>query len=112
VAQIAGGNDRTQLVVYSNCAATVNAGAVQANFGINTASSVSLAYAYRANDFAVSVGGGTPATDTSGTVPATLVYMNLGRFDFGGAETLNGHIQSLAYYNRRLPNQTIQSLTV
>ena len=66
--------------------------------------------AYNLNDFAVVADGGAVTTDATGTVP-TVTQVNFGVW-FGSAGTfLNGHIASLAYYNTRLPNATLQSLT-
>lgn len=104
-------NNRHQLNVYTTVTATVVGGAVQSNIGINTSAAVNLAYAYKANDFAVSVNGGTVVVDTSGTVPTTLAYATLGKWDFGTAASLNGHIRTISYYNTRLPNATLQALT-
>lgn len=67
-----------------------------------------IAAAYKANDFAVSLGGATPVTDTSGTLP-TVDRLRIGT-DQGGA-TLCGHIKRLAYYPRRLSDSTLQALT-
>jgi hypothetical protein len=69
-----------------------------------------FAVAYKANDFACSLNGAAALTDVSGSVP-TVDRINIGR---AGTATgwLNGHLQSLTYYNRRLPNATLQSLTV
>ena len=103
--------NRQQMNVYTTCTATVVGGAVQSNIGINTSAAVNLAYAYKANDFAASANGGTVATDTSGTVPTTLAYATLGKWDYGTAASLNGHIRQIAYYNTRLPNATLQALT-
>jgi hypothetical protein len=64
--------------------------------------------AYKLNDFAATVNGATVVTDTSGTVPAvnTLYIGNQASSQF-----LNGHIRAIAYYNTRLPNTQLQTLT-
>ena len=111
IAQIAGGNDRHQIGVFTPTTATVNADVVQANIGSNTMQSVTTAYAYKTNDFATSSGGNAAATDAVGTVPVTLTYATLGKFDFGGGTSLNGHIRRLTYYATRLPNATLQALS-
>jgi hypothetical protein len=64
---------------------------------------------YKLNDFAASLNGGAVATDTSGTLPV-VNKLNIGsRFD--GLANLNGHIKSLTYYQTRLPNATLQTLS-
>jgi hypothetical protein len=66
------------------------------------------AFAYATNDFAVSVSGSTPLTDTSGTIP-TVTQLNIG--GEGGTGVLNGHIRSIRYYPSRLTNAQLQALT-
>jgi hypothetical protein len=104
-------NNRNQMSGYTAFTATVVGGAVQSNMGTNTSASANLAYAYKANDFAASANGATPTTDTSGTVPSTLAYATIGRFDFGSAVSFNGCIRSITYYPTRLPNEQLQALT-
>ena len=67
-----------------------------------------VATAYKLNDFGQATNGGTLATDASGTIP-TVTQMRIG--STSGVACLNGHIRSLAYYNTRLSNATIQALT-
>jgi hypothetical protein len=68
-----------------------------------------VAYAYQLNNFAGSLLGGTVATDSSGILP-TVDRLSLG---IRGNSTLplNGHIRAIAYYNTRLPNTQLQTLT-
>ncbi len=69
-----------------------------------------FAGAYKANDFASTTAGKTPATDVAGAVPAVdrLQFSNsLGQ----ASSLLNGHIARLAYYPVRLPNSTLQELS-
>jgi hypothetical protein len=82
---------------------TINTAAV-AIPGVNAFSA-----AYKLNDFAATVNGAAVVTDTSGTLPTvnTLYIGNNGNVT--GA--INGHIRSLAYYNTRLPNTQLQTLT-
>jgi hypothetical protein len=68
-----------------------------------------MAYAYKINDFAASRNGGTVATDTSGTLPAPTVLGICN--NSAGSLFLSGHIRSIAYYNTRLPNAQLQTLT-
>ena len=68
-----------------------------------------IASAYALNNFAAVRDGGASVTDTSGTVPT------VNRFAIGlhpnGSEYLNGHIRQIAYFNTRLPNAQLQTLT-
>jgi hypothetical protein len=103
--------NRQQMNVYTTCTATVVGGVTQSNMGINTSAAVNLAYAYKANDFAASANGGTVATDTSGTVPTTLAYATLGKWDYGTAASLNGHIRSVNFIPARAADFQLQVLS-
>jgi hypothetical protein len=70
-------------------------------------SALKLAMSYKANDFALSLNGGTVATDTGGTIP-TVTQLQL------GAETTttgNLTIAKLSYYPRSLPDAQLQVIT-
>ncbi|ABQ70804.1 hypothetical protein Swit_4466 [Rhizorhabdus wittichii RW1] len=68
----------------------------------------SMALAYALDDFAACMSGGTLSTDSSG-MPPTASQMTIGGGP--GTSALNGHIRSVTYYNRRLPNADLQRLT-
>lgn len=106
--------NRIESNAYSANHLDVNvAGASQCSLDAGTfASNVfsKIAAAYKANDFAACIGGGAVATDTSGTVP-TVDRLSIGVNHALGARWLNGHIKTLAFYNTRLPDATLQSLT-
>lgn len=69
-----------------------------------------VAVAYKVNDFAASLNGAAPSTDTSGAVPTSI-----NRLMIGSADDLNyppsGHIRYVKYYNTRKSNSELQSLT-
>jgi hypothetical protein len=69
-----------------------------------------FASAIKANDFAASVNGGAVGTDTSGAL-ATYDRMGIGTNFNGTSGFTNGHIRAIAYYNTRLPNTQLQTLT-
>jgi hypothetical protein len=68
------------------------------------------ALAYKVNDYAFSLNGNAPATDTSGAVPTGLTTLYIGSTS-GGADIFSGHIRSLAYYNTRLPDTSLRTLS-
>lgn len=70
---------------------------------------IKLAIGYATNDVAVTANGAVPSTDTSATMPTGLTQLSIGSFT--GFSLLNGHIRSISYFNTRLPNATLQSLT-
>jgi len=87
-------------------------GVQQARLGFsrsNPGISARLAAAFKANDFAASQNGSAVLTDTSGSLPSPT-YLELGTFT-GFGEYLNGHIARLRYFNKRLPNATLQLLS-
>jgi hypothetical protein len=92
---------------------TITGGVSQAvlfNVATSTAATaLKLASSYKVNDFAAVGNGGVVSTDVAGSVPA-VTQLFIGAIQ--GTLPLNGHIQSLTYYNKRLPNATLQSLTV
>jgi hypothetical protein len=87
-------------------------GATQATIATTAISSNTVAKsatAYKVNDFVLVSNGGTPATDTSGSVPIGVDRMEIG--SFLTANFLNGHIRSINYYPLRLTNAQLQGLT-
>jgi hypothetical protein len=86
----------------SSIQANLNAG----NFTNNVVSR--LAIAFKLNDFAVTRNGGTVFTDNVGTLP-TVNQIGIGSRI--STVQLNGHIQYLRYYKKRLPNAKLQALT-
>lgn len=103
--------NRISFDTASAAGATVVGGVTQAALTQNyTANAVEkLAYAVAVNDFAFVRNGSVVGTDTSGTIP-TVDRMFIGNAA-GSAAFLNGHIRQIAYYNSRLPNAQLQSLT-
>ena len=101
-----GGTAVTIVVITGN--------SVQAN--VNTLSNSSIlgnrvraAGAYALNDFMSCAGGSlSAAPDTSGTLPVVT------QATIGAAQATaysNSHIRRLAYFDRRLPNATLQAIT-
>lgn len=93
----------------SSIVATLNLGAVGTVGSVNK-----VATAYSVNDFAASRNGGSAVTDTSGALPIGLSQMNIGTDERPQVPTSffsNKCISSLRYYNKRLPNAKLQSIT-
>jgi hypothetical protein len=67
-------------------------------------------FAYKVNDFAAALDGGTVATDTSGTLP-TVNRIYFGNSADGLGAYLNGHIAKFYYWNTRKPNEFLQRVT-
>ena len=67
------------------------------------------AFAYKENDFAVSLNGEAAQVDGSGAVPPGVTQLHVGHN--AAASFLNGHIRSLQYFPRRLSNDELQRLT-
>lgn len=115
VAQISGSTSDNRFLMLSSSAdqisvttATVSQGVIDAGT-INAGAVNKLAYAYRTNDTAASLNNGAAVADNTVTLP-TVDRLCLGATVSPGS-FLNGHIRTLAYYNTRLPNSTLVSLT-
>lgn len=67
-------------------------------------------FAYKADDFAATLDGISPTTDTSGTLP-TVDRLYLGTRNDGTAEFLNGHLSKFYYWNTRKSNSFLQNIT-
>ena len=102
---------RTYIFSGVRGASVTTGGVTQADLSVagHTSNAISKwAFAYKANDFALSVNGAAALTDASGTVP---VVDRLGIGSLNNANQLNGHVRTIAYFNTRLPNAQLQTLT-
>tara|TARA_B100001063_G_scaffold243162_1_gene273201 strand:+ start:2121 stop:4796 length:2676 start_codon:yes stop_codon:yes gene_type:complete len=108
------GDDRIGFVNYAGYQGFVETGnSTQASLdnGTPTVGAVNkVAFAFKTNDFAVSLNSATPVTDTSGTMPTVGRMMIGSRFN-GVYDILKSSIRHLSYYPKRLPNSQLQSLT-
>jgi hypothetical protein len=92
--------------------AVVDGGVTQASNNLGTVALSTMykaAFAYKQNDFAVTLNGGVVGTDVSGTVP-TVTTLKLGA-DSAAMGTLNGHIKRLTYFPTRKSNAELQVLS-
>jgi hypothetical protein len=88
-------------------------GTFPANYSIGTASlgvSQRIAAAFKQDDFAGCVNGGTVFADTSGAMTTGLNTLQIGAAE-GGYQFVNGTIALLKFWPTRLPNAQLQSLT-
>jgi len=87
-------------------------GAAQASILTGTAfnTNYKMAGAYKANDFAACKNAGTVAADGTGSIPSPT-SMGIGQDPSDGGYKLNGWIASIDYYDTRLSDATLQSLT-
>jgi hypothetical protein len=67
------------------------------------------ALAVKANDFAISLNGATPVTDTSGAMPSAANQLNIGFGKYLGY--INGYLRRITYYPTRLSNAQLQAIT-
>lgn len=105
--------NRTQ--VNSNTSALIevfNNGLVASIGAITPGLNNKVAAAIKNNDFAVSINGGGVVTDNFGSVGIDKNRLTIGRFDFGGAQSFNGHISRVMYIPKRLSNTELQALTI
>ena len=89
-------------------------GSTQSTFGgmgSPTANSISkMAYAYKASNYAAARNSTLGSSGSNGTVP-TVDRIYIGAQGFNSIEYLNGHIQFLRLYKKRLPDAKLQTLT-
>jgi hypothetical protein len=70
-----------------------------------------VAFAIKKDDFAASFNGGATLTDTAGNVSETNDHLAIGYYKPSPQAYLNGHIQRLTYYPKRLSNTQLQNLS-
>jgi hypothetical protein len=102
------GDAASQFYVLAN-----NSVQAQIDGGTPTANTqLKVSGAYKVNDFALSLNGGTVATDASGIVPVGVNTMIIGNWSNpAAARYLSGTIKKLAYYPKRLQNSELVGLT-
>jgi hypothetical protein len=90
----------------------LDGGVTQANVAQSASSSTinKLAATYALNNFALSINAAASSTDTSGTIPVIDRVRIGNRQD--SARSWNGPIRRLTYWPTRLPNSTLQSITL
>lgn len=81
--------------------AQIDAGTIAAN------TSYSLAGAWDENNCAASANSGTPVLDSAATIPV----VTQARFGSDGTNYLNGHLESVDYYNERVLNAGLQIIS-
>jgi hypothetical protein len=74
------------------------------------ATQAKVALAYKLNDAAACLGGGTVFTDNTVTIPTTTL-LSIGAITTGGANGWVGWIQRITYYPTRLSNAQLQAIT-
>ena len=102
------GNARFEVVNTSSSIVSMYTSSL-AHSGIGINKNNKYAFAFKTNDYAGVVNGGTPQTDTSGNVPTGLNGMIVGNSVY----TVRSHlyIKRLTLYSQRLSNNQLQNLT-
>ncbi|MQX35471.1 phage head spike fiber domain-containing protein [Roseospira navarrensis] len=99
-----GGADASVVTVGATVAALTQA-------GVSGGLESRCAVAYAADDFAQSVNGLAPATDTAGAVPSGLSTLTLGG-GVGGAVGPRCWVRQVGLFPRRLPDADLQTVTL
>lgn len=113
------GTDNERISAYR--ASSLNGGVLVVDGGVTQADVSTLssmaqsavsrhALAYKVNDFAGSVNGGTPVADAAGTLP-TITGLKLGQGNTAGTQAFMGYARRFQYFNTRLPNAQIQGMS-
>lgn len=91
---------------------TQSGGANSANLSAayTSGETAKLALAYKANDFQLAKDGSAGIVDASGAVPVGVNTLVIGSY-ITNAFPLNGYIQQFKYYNTRLPQADLQTIT-
>ena len=76
------------------------------------ATQAKVALAYKANDYAACLGGGTVFTNTASSSIPVVTALSIGDIRTTVSNKWVGWIQRVSYYPRRLSNAEIQALTV
>jgi len=88
-----------------------NAAPINVSSSVTTTSSAKVAGGLKINDSVVAVNGLLGGVDTSCNIPAVATTMSIGRAGWSASNYFNGTIKSISYYNTRLSNATLQSIT-
>jgi hypothetical protein len=67
--------------------------------------------AYKVDNFAGVANGGTPNTQSSGSLSSAFTHLSIGFGADANTGILSGHIRKIAYWPRRLSNTLLQQLT-
>jgi hypothetical protein len=67
-----------------------------------------IAFGYKSGDFAATINGGAMATSADARMGGNITGVTFGRRN---TAAINGHIASVRYYKKRLPNAKLQSIT-
>ena len=113
-ARIVGVNDGTNNNRHEVLANGASIQAFQVNGGVNEViltrtAGTKAALAYALNDYALSVDSQALVNDTAATPPA-VTQMSIGNW-YNNAGQINGHINRLTYWQQRLPDTTLQTIT-
>jgi hypothetical protein len=113
-----GSNNYVQIRAFSASGSTmgsnsqvVSGGSLVANFETGSVASpfaLKTALAYATNDFASASNGGAVLTDTLGAIPVGLTSLAMIGGTFSNGSTT---IKRISYYNRRLANTELTSIT-
>ena len=88
----------------------ISGGVSQARLEVTDSNEVrKISFAFTKDDFASSANGSAVVTDTAGTLPSAT-KIDIGEGTYSNSH-INGHINSIKYYPRRLTNAQLQDLT-
>jgi hypothetical protein len=104
-----GFNTTTTLQTLIQDNSVIQANLTQAIPGPVSASKI--AASYKLDDLGIVANGGAVGSDTQCTLP-TPTQLTIGYSTSGGNSTLNAPIRRLTYWPTRLPNSTLQSITL
>jgi len=98
---------RFEVVTGTSSVVSLYSGLSHSGFG--SGKNNKYAFAFKKDDYAGTVNGVTPLTDTSGNMPTEINSMMIGDTTFGVKS--NVYIKRIMYYPKRLPNSQLVTLT-
>ncbi|MDQ7832026.1 MAG: hypothetical protein RDU30_09850 [Desulfovibrionaceae bacterium] len=109
-------NNRVVIDKYSTAirGIVVSGGTTQAavsSSAISLDSDFKVAFSWKANEFRLSLNGGTPGEDTTGTIPTGMTTARIGTNHLG-TFYWNNTIRHLAYFPRALTSTQLQAITL
>jgi len=115
-------NDRLELYLAGNAVTGADptllssvGGAIQCievdtDANVATSTFARTVVGWATDDFYNITDGGTAVTDTSGSAPTTISKLQIGAY-FNAANSLNGHIAEIRYYDTRLTNAQLEDMS-
>ena len=103
-------SDKAYASVTSGGVSVFNTGGTaNGNVAVSANTTIRASLAYKPNDFACSMNGGTVQVGSSGNLPVGVYQLRIGNLN--GGDQLNSTIRRIAFFPKRLANAELQAIT-